>query len=440
VAIKDFFKAKPDPERERSLRDPDQILAWLEELCRIRTVLELRLDAADPTTAAAKVERVGEETSSFILTLERSPAQEPSKGQRAQIVFPLDGQRYQTEMVYLDRGGYHEYRFKLPTAIRHAERRDSIRVNIRSREKIQLVALQGLFDGLAFSGNLVDLSMGGCGFLIHRVIRVKDERRLPIRVDLLMPGTALTLVRLPDLPRLPLLECGGRISHFRQGNAGVSMGIAFEGLGALETEILSRFMQERVPGFRSDFPWKRRYRDLSEEELLVPQPPDEPSDEPLPAPADEAVEALSDEEIQDLRQTIHGENRLGMLKKRGKKVLVVMGDELDRTLLVAVLQQDGYRCLFEARSLIQALDCHRRVPLDFLVLDQSVAHHGALEVLEALRAQGLPKKTPVAIIQRKPDVRLTVAARAGGVNLLVNHPVDFPATLKQPMEALLGIG
>jgi CheY-like chemotaxis protein len=437
VAIKDFFKAKPDPEKERSLHDPDQILAWLEELCRIRTVLELRMDSAEAMPAPAKVERVGEESSSFTLVLERSPAVEPSKGQRVQMVFPLDGQRYQTEMTYLDRGGYREYRFKLPTAIRHAERRDSIRVHIRSREQIQIVALQGLFDGLAFSGHLVDLSMGGCGFLVQRVIRVKDERRMPVRADLLAPGTPLMLVRLPDLPRLPLLECGGRISHFRQNTNGVSMGLAFEGLGALETSILTRFMQERVPGFRSDFPWKRRYRDLSEEELLLPQPPDEPVEEPLPAPADETAEALSDEEIQDLRETIHGENRLGMLKKRGKKVLIVMADELDRTLLVAVLQQDGYRCLFEARSLIQALDCNRRMPLDFLVLDQSVAHLGALE---ALRAQGLPKKTPVAVIQRKPDIRLTVAARAGGVSLLLDHPIDFTATLKQPMENLLGLG
>jgi hypothetical protein len=77
------------------------------------------------------------------------------------------------------------------------------------------------------------------------------------------------------------------------------------------------------------------------------------------------------------------------------------------------------------------------VPLDFLVLDQSVAHLGALE---ALRAQGLPKKTPVAVIQRKPDIRLTVAARAGGVSLLLDHPIDFTATLKQPMENLLGLG
>ena len=116
-----------------------------------------------------------------------------------------------------------------------------------------------------------------------------------------------------------------------------------------------------------------------------------------------------------------------------------MADELDRTLLMTVLHQDGYRCLFEAKSLIQALDVHRRVKLDMLLVDQHVGHHAALDVIDALRAQGLPKKTPVVVIQRCPEVRLAVAARAGGVNLLVQHPVDFTTNLKEPVEGLLGL-
>jgi response regulator RpfG family c-di-GMP phosphodiesterase len=116
-----------------------------------------------------------------------------------------------------------------------------------------------------------------------------------------------------------------------------------------------------------------------------------------------------------------------------------MADELGRTLLMAQFHQDGYRCLFEANSLVQALECHRRAPMDLLVVDQTVVRHGALEVVDALRAQGLPKRTPVVVIQRTPDVRLTVAAKAGGVSLLVDHPVDFMEGLKNPMEALLGL-
>ena len=195
-------------------------------------------------------------------------------------MFPLDGRRFQTELTYLDRGGYLGDRFKLPIAIRHAERRDTTRVQFRSRERIQIVVLQGLFEGLGLSGELVDLSMGGCGFLVHRAIRVQDDARMPIRPDLLAPGTPLALVRLPDLPRLPLVECGGRVSHLQQRANGLTLGMAFENLGAFETGILGKFMTERIPGFRTDFPWKRRYRDLSEEERLKPQPSAEPGEEP----------------------------------------------------------------------------------------------------------------------------------------------------------------
>lgn len=439
MAIKDFFKAQVEPERERSLHDPDQILAWLEELSRIRTVMDLTFGKDEVTPLACKVERVGEETGSCTFSFQRKPTVEPVAGQMAHLVFPLDGRRFQTEVTYLDRGGYLEYRFKLPTAIRHAERRDTLRVQFRTRERIQIVVLQGLFEGLGLSGELVDLSMGGCGFLVHRAIRVQDERRLPIRLDLLAPGTPLALVRLPDLPRLPLVECGGRVSHLQQRSNGITLGLAFENLGAFETGILGKFMTERIPGFRTDFPWKRRYKDLSEEERQRPQPSGEPGDEPLAEAPSPAAEAFSDHEITELQEAIREPDRLVKLRKRGKKILMVIADELDRTLLMAMFHQDGYRCIFEANSLVQALDVHRRQPLDLLVVDQTVARHGALEVIDTLRGQGLPKKTPVVVLQRIPEVRLSVATKAGGVSILAPHPVDFAGCLKAPVEGLLGL-
>jgi CheY-like chemotaxis protein len=439
VAIKDFFKAKVEPDRERSLHDPDQILAWLEELSRIRTILDLRFTAADGASVQGKVERVGEETQTCTLSLARTPVREPDPGQKVHVVFPLDGRRFQAELAYLGRGGYLEYKFALPVAIRHAERRDSVRVHLRSREKLQIVVLQSFGEGLGLSGELVDVSLGGCGFLVQRVIRVQDERRLPPRLDLLPEGTPLALVRLPDLPRLPLVECGGRVSHFRQWPGGITMGVAFESLGAFENGILGKFMSERIPGFRGDFPWKRRFRDLTEAERRSPQPASPEIEEDYPEAPCETAAAFSDSEIGELREAIRDEDRLNKLRKRGKKILMVMADELGRTLLMAQFHQDGYRCLFEANSLVQALECHRRAPMDLLVVDQTVVRHGALEVVDALRAQGLPKRTPVVVIQRTPDVRLTVAAKAGGVSLLVDHPVDFMEGLKNPMEALLGL-
>lgn len=432
MAIRDFLKGKAEPQPERALVDRDQILAWLEELARIRTEVDLAFAGAGPVQG--RVELVGEETSSCTFSLARPAPAEPAPGQRVRLVFPLDGQRFQADLTYQGRGGYLEYRFGLPAAIRHAERREAARFHFRSREKVQAVVLTELSGGLGLSGELADLSVEGCGFRLRRAIRVQDERRVPIRQDLLAPGTPLALVRILDLPRLPLVECGGHVSHLRQGPGGVTLGVAFEQLGAFEAGILGKFMADRVPGFRPDFPWKRRYRDLTEAERADPQPPCE---EPPPDPSGEA---FSDAEIAELREAIHEDDRGTKLRKRGKKILLAMADDLDRTLLMTILHHDGYRCLFEASSLVKALECHRRLPLDLVVVDHTVGRHGALEVIETLRSQGLPKQAPVVVIQRHPDVRLTVAARAGGVQLLLEHPLDFSSDLRGPLEVLLGLG
>jgi len=444
VAIRNFFRGGAEPGgEERSLRDPQQILAWLEELSRLRTSLDLAFPGLEDQDLTATVDGVGEETATLTLGLPRLPVPEPAPGQRATFVFPLDGHRYLTEAVYQDRGGYLAFRFKLPASIKLAERRGGPRIHFGARDRCQVVALQALAEGLALTGELVDLSMGGCAFAIQRAVRVKEGRRVSPRPDLLDPDTPLALVRLPDLPRLPLIECAGRVSNLRPGPTGVVLGLAFDGLGAAAQTHLEKLLAERIPGYRPEFPWKRRYKDLAEEELGQPQPPDlppEPGPE-APDPAREAREeaeaALSDAELRDLRETVRAGDRQTLLRKRGKKVLVVMADELDRTLFLSRLHQDGYRCLFEAASLVQALDAHRKLALDLVVVDHDVARHGALEVVETLRAQGL--RAPAAVIRRRPDVRLAVAARAGGVGLLMDHPVDFQGQALPGLAHLLGL-
>jgi DNA-binding response OmpR family regulator len=108
-------------------------------------------------------------------------------------------------------------------------------------------------------------------------------------------------------------------------------------------------------------------------------------------------------------------------------------------LFMAMLHQDGYRCLFEARSLVQALNHHRKVPIDLLVVDQAIGHMDALNLVEVLRDKGLPREVPVLVMRREWDVSLTLAAKAGKVNLLVDRPVDFAGKVKQPMECLFGL-
>jgi len=234
----------------------------------------------------------------------------------------------------------------------------------------------------------------------------------------------------------------------RQAGGAVLLALRFEGLGASETGILGKFLSERVPGYSIGFPHKRRIRDLAEDELSGPQADhrqDAPEDGSLRAEkaqerdADreslEATDAL-DPEWQD---ALTDQDRLNKLRKRGKRILIAMGDELERVVFMAMLHQDGYRCLFEAKSLVQALNHHRNIALDLMVVDHTIGHMNALGFVDALRDHGLPKSVAVIVLQRKVDHRLALAGKAGKLSYLVEHPVDFPGTLKQPLERLLGL-
>ena len=445
MAIRDYFKRAPDADldRNKSLRDPEQILAWLEELGRLGTAMELEFADSDLLPIPGKVGKVDETAGTVSLLCRWKPAKEPIRGQQIHIVFPLDNQRFKTDLVYQGRGNYLEYRCSLPVAMVPAERRDSVRAKMRSRDEFSIIVLEGLFEGLGLSGILVDLSVGGCCFLIKRAIRIQGERRLPISEALSTVGTPLALVRLPNLPHLPMVECGGTLCSIRQGVDGVIVGLRFEGLGAFETGILGKFLSERIPGLSFGFPHKRRIRDLTEAELQEPQSAEAPAEPEAPAPeADQPVEQVQPEETgpdTGLQAALTDQDRLDKVRKRGKKILLVMGDELDRILIMAMLHQDGYRCLFEAKSLVQALDHQRRVPLDLVMVDQSVGHMHALNLVEVLRDKGLPSSVAVVVVKRTVDHKLTLASRGGKVHLLVDRPLDFQDVLKPALERLLGL-
>ena len=88
MAIKDFFKAKVEPEPGAVPPRPEQILAWLEELSRIRTVLDLKFGQSELAPIACKVEKVGEETGSCTFSFQRKPTVEPVAGQAAHWCSP----------------------------------------------------------------------------------------------------------------------------------------------------------------------------------------------------------------------------------------------------------------------------------------------------------------------------------------------------------------
>ena len=439
------------PEREPVLKDREQILAWLEELARLRTELTLRVHEEDPHGMAATVAQVSEEKGTFTLAFLHQASGTWKEGLPLHLVFPLDGQRFRTTARFRGLGGYLQREFSLPEGIRSAERRGHLRTRFTGREKATVAVLETLFEGIGLSGPLLNLSLGGLAFRVDRAMDIARGRRLAIGGDLMAPGRPLGLVRLQDLPHLPTLECGAVIAHFGEQERGLVAGLAFESLGGFETQCLEKLLAQRIPSSLRGFPRKRRRGELepgapdpeAETDLEAHPPPEEDPEEPEDGGADPALEAaaeaLSDRELLEIRVAMVQPDRLAALRKRTRKLLLVHPEELDRARLVSMLQVDGYAEIHEARSLVQALEAVRRRPPDALLVWHRVGPLDGLDVIGKLRESHRGGPLPALLLEEGEEVKHRLALKGGKVEGLVPTPVDYEGFLKGLLEKILGL-
>lgn len=427
------------PEREPSLRDREQILAWLEELARVRTPLALRVKEDDPFGSTVKVELVSEEKETFTLSFLHQPPGDWKVGQLVHLNFPLDGQRFRTTAKFAGLGGYLQREFKLPDAIFHAERRGLMRTRFSRRERPTVAVLEELFQGLGLSGPILNLSMGGLAFRVDRAMDIKLDRRLQVKGDLLGAGRTMSLIRVQDLPHTPTLECSATVAHFNAVPEGVVCGLTFEGMGSLELQYIAKLLSQRLPTFGKGFPRKRR---RGEQEANPDLQPLEEEDIPAfeePSPPHEVEDALSDRELLEIKVAMKAPDRLMQLRKRTRQILVVHQDELDRAILTSTLQVDGYRGIHEARSLVQALEVARSHNLNAILVAQRVGPHEGLDVISKLKEAFRGEVLAAVLITDGDDVKAKLALKGGRVEGLVPYPVDFDGILKPLLEKLLGL-
>ena len=429
-----FKKNEPKPDREPTLRDRDQILAYLEELFRVRTEITTKISEDSDINYMVKVELVNEEKNSFTISMQNRPSREPEPGTVIYFFFTMDGLRFRTQARFLGRGGYMQSEFALPEAILHAERRGNVRVRFSPREPAKAVILESLFDGLGISGPIINLSTGGINLRVDRVIDIRKDRRVNARTELFNAVSKLALIRLQDLPHTPNLECSGLLRHVSSRSEGLFLGIEFESIGSFEVQSLTQVIARKVPGYGAGFPRKRRRGEIE----ANPEESSEPESLEI-LPPTEAEEALEDSEIQDLREVVQSPNRVALLRRRSRHILLVASDELQRAILLGTLHVDGYRNIHEATGLVQALNQAHKYPLDAIIIDQQIGHLSALELIQNMRSAGRLDSAKVIVLKEREDIKLKVAEKAGGIDLTVAHPVDFDGVLKPELERLLGI-
>ncbi len=433
----DVFKKPTPTDGTPGLRDPEQILAYLECLFRLGSELLLHLPGDSLAPYPVVLDQISEGKGTFTIRMRKQPAREPGKGMPTEFWFNLDGLRFLARAECVGRPCPLKNEFRLPDCISHAERRGGGRARFNLREKAQVLALESLFEGTGLSGKLLNLGRGGCAFRVEKAIDIRTDKKLAPSTSLVRPGKDLGLLRLKEIPGIPLVDLTGVLAHGGTRSEGLVVGLAFTGLKGSDAQAIDRLLAARVPKAVPGFTWKRRRteEDPAEEgaagvgvapEAAVPPEPPPVAEAPLPIPEPPPV-VLSEAETQLL------------LRRCSRQILLVVEDDLEREFLAAWLHAEGFRGIQEARGWLPALHKARKETLDLLLMNQQVGQNTALEILDSMRSNRLADQARVVVLKKQDDVRLTLAAKAARLVLVPAQPLDLKEVLLPCLEELLGL-
>lgn len=374
----------------RTLADPATIQAYLEELAATGAGVRLAVPGHPPVPAVVGV--LDAAAGRFRARLGRPLPVTWIRRHEIDLLFALDGVRLAAPVRFLERDGYLEASFSLPRLVRLGDRRQGLRAHFSPREKASVTALEGLVGARGVTGRLLDLSMEGLRMRLERAVAHGGRAALEPGLDLFPVGTRFPVLRLDQLPYSPVVVCAGVVVNAAQDRGGVALGIRFDPLGDLEAQILRQVLARRLPRFRQGFPERRRDKGAAPG-VEVNVVHDGPRGKAPESPGDPV--------------------------RAGKRLLVAIGDDLDRAIVVAGLQRLGYRRLHEARNPAEAVDQLRLFSMDALVLADPLGAAPATEFLVRLRRHGLARTVPALLLARKVDVRLRVEAKAAEIEHVV---------------------
>jgi len=439
MALLGFLRSWDETEGEPVLRDHSTILAYIEDLIRIGSAVQCWASRDDLVPISGKIDLLHEESGTMTVVLQRALPGEFQANTVLDMVFTLEGMRFDAPIKFLRRDGYLRALFTVPEKIMHAERRSKMRARFGPRERGTCTVLEGLFEGCGVTGRLVNLSLEGLCMRIDRAISIRDNRPCHPTPALFSLGKSVALVRIQNLPHTPLIECCGQVAHIEATPIGITLGLVLKGLGSLENQQITHLLARRLPSFARGFPV--RYRRGREDFATDPEDKspegEEDWSEPLDSEAEIALAAspAAEDDLGDAKLSSH--DRLLKIKKLGKKILLILSDDLDRAILAGTLQVDGYRQVQEAKSVIESLRAVRISVPDLIIIEQSVGAVPAQELLERLRKRGHCEGVPVVMVCNSPDIRTTIMAKAAHIDHVQVWPIDYDGVLRGVLATLL---
>jgi len=239
------MKPGKNKKSEDAVADPKVLVQVLNVLLESEAEFFIKVEGTSTLPYASCVQSLELDQGQFILKLVRPLPHEMLRGAQFRMLFAAGEQRYESLIEYIGREAYLQYRFDLPIELIYADRRSLKRYPFRPRENAYVIASDGGLPGLGVAGPLVNISLGGLALRVDRALKLDDGMRIPPSTSRFERGMFFPRIRIQDLPRLPLLEVDGRVTHATERGSEVILGFAFRELDEEQARMLGDCLRFR---------------------------------------------------------------------------------------------------------------------------------------------------------------------------------------------------
>ncbi|MDR3684889.1 MAG: PilZ domain-containing protein [Geothrix sp.] len=373
--------------RGTPVEDPAFIRQTMQDLFQQEMEFSIKVEGTHTLPYTAWLRHLDFRNELIHLKLIRPLPHEMAPGAAFEMLFSLGDQRFVAPSIFQGREDYLLYRFTVPVLLMPSDRRRHKRYPFRPREKAYVIAQDGGVPGHGLSGPLVNLSLGGLAFRVDRVMRLDDHMRVTPGPGFFERGKAFPMLKIRDLPNLPVFDARGVLANAWERDGEVVIGIQFGDLGEAESrEILG------VLTLRDHL---QRASSATATEGSKDPGGRSPSEPKGPAARISPAGSLTPDALR----------RLG---RRSTRLVLAMAPGPEREQIRQALGAAGFLRLDCVDTLDQALADFRTVrththPL--LMLDSGLANELALADIRALQKElGETRELPVALVTREEPV------------------------------------
>jgi CheY-like chemotaxis protein len=365
-----------NPESKVELRNGETIRAYLDELARLKTPIQLWKPGTDEIPFETTLQAV------TAITFSTTTTPQLEQGELLSLAFMLDARRFLAQVKVVSSGV-----FRIPISIAQGERRAEFRGGFDRAEPGQVLVVEQcsetVFGGRTLQGKLLDLSRHGLRVALDQVGALSG------RGEKLKVGDRFAVLCLSSLPFTPQIVCRGSVAHISRNSAEPHLGFLLDGLSESDQKNIERILSPRYPTtFGEAFPNRKRKTDLADR---------------VGTPTPTLVKAKAPEIVERNQAATPPASRrppataVMRLRKAGKKILL-LSEHAATPALAEALREDGFKQVVEARSYLEARTVASQARFDLLILDIRVGTHWCGDLMGSLHANDLLLETPIILL------------------------------------------